>query len=124
VIMSIHGGAFMGCDKSDDQVMPMLAGLPRGYAVVAVNYRLSWEALFPALVYDVKAAVRWIRANTQPYHFDPEKIAAWGGSAGGYLSLMLGVSAGIPELEDLSMGNPQKRRRYKCQECEQTFSAT
>jgi len=108
VIMSIHGGAFMGGDKSDLQVIPMLEGLSRGYAVVAVNYRLSWEALFPALVHDVKAAVRWIRANARQYHFDAEKIAAWGGSAGGYLSLVLGVSAGIPELEDLSMGNPEQ----------------
>ena len=61
VIVSIHGGAFMGCDKADLQVMPMLQGLKRGYAVVAVNYRLSWEAKFPALVQDVKAAIRWIR---------------------------------------------------------------
>lgn len=105
VILSIHGGAFMGCDKSDAQVMPMLEGLKRGYAVVALNYRLSWEALFPALVHDVKAAVRWVRANAQTYYFDPERIAAWGGSAGGYLSSMLGTSAGIPELEDLSLGN-------------------
>lgn len=106
VIVSIHGGAFMGCDKADLQVMPMLDGLKRGYAVVAVNYRLSWEAKFPALVQDVKAAIRWIRANAPSYNLDPEKIAAWGGSAGGYLSSMLGTSAGIPELEDLSMGNP------------------
>ena len=108
VILSIHGGAFMGCDKSDAQVMPMLEGLKRGYAVVALNYRLSWEAQFPTLVQDVKAAVRWVRANAPIYHFDPERIAAWGGSAGGYLSSMLGTSAGIPELEDLSLGNPDQ----------------
>ena len=56
----------------------MLEGLTRGYAVVAVNYRLSWEALFPALIYDIKAAIRWIRANAEQYHFDLERIAAWG----------------------------------------------
>jgi acetyl esterase/lipase len=106
VIVSIHGGAFMGCDKSDAQVMPMLEGLKRGYAVVAINYRLSGEATFPALVHDAKAAVRWIRAHAHQYGFDPKRIAAWGGSAGGYLASMLGVSAGIPELEDLSLGNP------------------
>jgi len=105
VILSIHGGAFMGCDKSDMQVLPMLDGLPRGYSVVAVNYRLSWEAAFPALVQDVKAAVRWVRANAGWFYLDAHRIAAWGGSAGGYLSTMLGVSAGIPELEDLSLGN-------------------
>jgi acetyl esterase/lipase len=105
VIISIHGGAFMGCDKADVQVMPMLEGLKRGYAVVSVNYRLSGEAQFPALVHDVKAAVRWIRANAAQNQLNPNQIAAWGGSAGGYLSAMLGTSAGIPELEDLSMGN-------------------
>jgi acetyl esterase/lipase len=108
VIVSIHGGAFMGRDKADLQVLPMLEGLKRGYAVVAVNYRLSWEATFPALVHDVKAAVRWIRANAQRYHLDPDRIAAWGASAGGYLAAMLGTSAGVPELEDLNLGNPDQ----------------
>lgn len=108
VILSLHGGAFMGCDKSDMQVMPMLEGLKRGYAVVAANYRLSWEAKFPALVQDAKAAVRWVRAHAARYDFDPGKIAAWGGSAGGYLASMLGTSAGIPELEDFSLGNPEQ----------------
>jgi len=56
-------------------------------------------------VYDAKAAVRWIRANAPRYGFDPGRIAAWGGSAGGYQASMLGVSAGITELEDLSLGN-------------------
>lgn len=108
VILSIHGGAFMGCDKSDAQVTPMLEGLKRNYAVVAINYRLSWEAIFPALVQDAKAAVRWVRANARQYHFNSQRIAAWGGSAGGYQSSMLGTSAGIPELEDLSLGNPDQ----------------
>jgi len=108
IILSFHGGAFMGCDKSDMQLLPMLEGLQRGYAVIAVNYRLSWEAAFPALVQDAKAALRWVRGNADWYHLDPEKVAAWGGSAGGYLSTMLGVSAGISELEDLSLGNPDQ----------------
>jgi acetyl esterase/lipase len=108
VILSIHGGAFRMGDKRDDQVKPMLAGLERGYAVVSINYRMSGEAIFPALVQDAKAAVRWVRAHAGEYHFDPNRIAAWGGSAGGYLSLMVAVTAGVPELEDLSLGNPDQ----------------
>ena len=98
----------MGCDKADVLVLPSLEGLKRGYAVVAINYRMSGEAKFPALVHDVKAAIRWIRANAQTYHFDPNRIAAWGGSAGAYLALMLGTSAGVQKLEDVNMGNPNQ----------------
>lgn len=105
VIVSIHGGAFMGGDKRDVQITPMLKALKRGYCVVGVNYRMSGEAKFPALVHDIKAAIRWIRANAGSYLFDPNKIATWGGSAGGYQSLMAGVSTGVPELDDLSLGN-------------------
>jgi acetyl esterase/lipase len=105
VIVAIHGGAFMGCDKADLQVLPMLEGHKRGYAVVSINYRMSGEAKFPALIQDAKAAVRWVRAHATQYKFDPHRIASWGGSAGGYLSNMLGVSAGISALEDLSLGN-------------------
>jgi len=108
VLISLHGGAFMGCDKADLQILPMLEGLKRGYAVVGVNYRLSGEATFPALVHDVKAAVRWIRAHAAEHRLDGSRIAAWGGSAGGYLSLMLGTSAKTPELEDPSLGNPDQ----------------
>jgi acetyl esterase/lipase len=108
VILSIHGGAFMGGDKGDIQVIPMLEGLKRGYAVVSINYRMSGEALFPALVWDVKAAVRWVRANAPTFLFRAERIAAWGGSAGGYLAAMAGVSAGIAALEDLSLGSPDQ----------------
>lgn len=108
VVVSIHGGAFMGGDKRDIQLTPMLAVLQRGYALVGVNYRMSGEAIFPALIQDIKAAIRWIRANAGTYLFDPSRIATWGGSAGGYLSLMAGVSAGISELSDPALGNPEQ----------------
>jgi acetyl esterase/lipase len=108
VIISIHGGAFMGGDKRDVQVTSMLKALKRGYCVVGVNYRMSGEAKFPALIHDIKAAIRWIRANAELHLFDPNKIATWGGSAGGYLSLMAGVASGVSELDDLSLGNPDQ----------------
>jgi acetyl esterase/lipase len=91
----------------------MLEGLKRGYAVVSINYRLSPEAIFPAQIYDVKAAVRWIKANSRLYKFNPDKIAAWGGSAGGHLSALLGTSGSVLELEDLSMGNPAQSSRIQ-----------
>jgi acetyl esterase/lipase len=111
VILSIHGGAFREGDKADNQVNPMLQGLKRGYAVVSVNYRLSGEAIFPAQIYDVKSAVRWIRANAKQYKLNPIKIAAWGGSAGGHLSSLLGTSGGVKELEDVKMGNANQTSR-------------
>jgi acetyl esterase/lipase len=105
VIVAIHGGAFMMGDKADGQLTPMLSALDRGYAVVSINYRLSDEAVFPAQVNDVKAAIRYIRANAEQYNLDPERIAAWGGSAGGYLAAMLGTSGGVAGLEDAGQGN-------------------
>ena len=108
VILLVHGGAFMGCDKADLHVVPALEGLKRGYAVVSINYRMSGEAKFPALVQDTKAAVRWIRAYAQKYTLDGQRIAAWGSSAGGYLVTMVGISSGIEGLEDLTLGNPDQ----------------
>jgi len=108
VILVIHGGAFMGGDKRDIQLTPMLEGLKRCYAVVSMNYRMSGESIFPALVQDVRAAIRWVRAHAQQFLFDPTRIAVWGGSAGGYLALMAGVGADIPELDDPSLGNPDQ----------------
>lgn len=105
VIISVHGGAFMFGDKADGQLTPMLEGLKRGYAVVSINYRMSGEALFPANINDVKAAIRWVKANAVKYHIDAGRIALWGGSAGGNLVALAGTSGGVKELEDLNLGN-------------------
>ncbi|MGO9482800.1 MAG: alpha/beta hydrolase fold domain-containing protein, partial [Candidatus Kryptoniota bacterium] len=113
VILSIHGGAFLGGDKRDGEEIPMLEGLKRGYAVISINYRLSQEAKWPAQIYDCKAAVRWIRANAKKYKLDPDKIAAWGGSAGGQLSALLGTSGNVKSLEDSTLGNANQSSRVQ-----------
>ena len=105
VIISVHGGAFMFGDKADGQLRPMLEGVKRGYAVVSVNYRMSGEALFPANIHDIKAAIRWVKANAVRYHMDAGRLALWGGSAGGNLASLAGTSGGVKELEDPSLGN-------------------
>jgi acetyl esterase/lipase len=113
VIISIHGGAFKFGDKADAHVTPMLEGLKKGYAVVSVNYRLSQEAKFPAQIQDIKAAIRWVKANAEKYHFDKNKIILWGGSAGGYLSALAGVSSNEAALDDLTLGNEQENSKVQ-----------
>jgi acetyl esterase/lipase len=104
-LLQFHGGAFLGGDKRDAQCIYLVNGIRRGYAVVNVNYRLTGEAIFPHPVYDVKAAVRFLRANAGKYCLDPTRFAASGDSAGAYFAAMLGVTAGVGALEDLRMGN-------------------
>lgn len=104
-LIQFHGGAFMGGYKRDSQCVFLMNGLLRGYAVVNVNYRLIGEAIFPYPVYDVKAAVRFLRANAEKYCLDPTRFAASGDSAGAYFAAMLGTTAGVAALEDLSMGS-------------------
>ena len=99
VIVLIHGGGFMFGDAKMPLIQPVIqAALARGYAVVSVDYRKSGEAVFPAAVADVKAAVRFVKANAAEYGFDSERIAVWGESAGAYLALMTALTPDVPEL--------------------------
>jgi len=104
-IIFIHGGAFWGGDKRDTQNIYLMNGIRRGYAVANVNHRLSDEAKFPQPVFDVKAAVRFLRANAAKYCLDPDRFAVGGNSAGAYFAALLGTSAGVVALEDPAMGN-------------------
>ena len=108
VVFYIHGGGFAIGDKRDGMLTPGLAALDRGYAVVSVNYRMSGEAAFPAAVQDVKAALRWVKANSAGFMLDPGRIGAFGGSAGGYLAAMLGLSAGVALFDDPRLGNEEQ----------------
>jgi acetyl esterase/lipase len=105
LIIRIHGGAFSAGDKSSEaSSVPALQA--RGYAVASLNYRLSGEALFPAGAQDVKAAVRWLRANAATYGIDSNRFAAWGWSAGGYFANLLGATGDqLTIFDDFSLGN-------------------
>lgn len=105
VILVIHGGAWLVGDKDEGEIDMMLHALARGYAVVSMNYRLSPEAIFPAQIQDVKAAIRFIRAHAGEYGFDGGRICACGASAGGHLAALAGTTGGVAALEELSMGN-------------------
>lgn len=108
VIVSIHGGGWQSGDKASGHVKPMLNGLSRGYAIVSINYRLSDEAKGLQLLHDVKAAIRWIRANAATYRLKVDKIAVWGNSAGAHLSALAGTTGGVGgATEDYSLGNPR-----------------
>jgi len=111
VIVALHGGSFVKGDKRDFQIVPMLEALKWGYAVIPVNYRLSPQSVFPSQIQDVKAAIRWIRANGDNYSLSTQKIAVWGDSAGGNLAALAGTSAGVKALEDTTMGNPEQDSR-------------
>jgi dienelactone hydrolase len=79
--------------------------LSRGYAVAHVLFRSPAQARFPAQIADVKAAIRWLRANAQMLSIDPNRIAVWGVATGGHLAALVGTSADVPALDDLTLGN-------------------
>lgn len=99
-LLYIHGGGFALGDKRDGHLKKLLECLDRGWALAAIEYRLSGEALFPAAVQDCRSATRYLRANAEKYHLDPTRFAAMGGSAGGNLSAMLAAAAKAADLDD------------------------
>lgn len=118
IIIWIHGGAWLEGSK-DILIGQKRCGaifdeaLDRGYAIVSIGYRLSSESIFPAQIYDVKAAIRWIKAHAQEYNLNPNKIALLGGSAGGHLAALAGTSGDVKEIEDLGMGNADQSSRVQ-----------
>ena len=95
-IILLHGGAWRFGDKSMMSIFgPELAG--HGFVALAPDYRLLGEAPWPAQIEDVKAAIRWTKANSGPLDIDTDKVVVQGFSAGGHLALMAGAAPGHPE---------------------------
>lgn len=98
VIVHVHGGGWRRGSRRHPlprlgaDFYRRLAG--RGFAVAAVDYRLSGEARYPAAVDDVRAAVGWVREHAADYGLDGDRVFLWGDSAGGHLALMTALTGG------------------------------
>jgi acetyl esterase/lipase len=100
LIVFIQGGAWMNQNRSKN-LPQLVAFAQKGYVVASIEHRLSHEAVFPVQLYDVKTAVRYLRAHATTYGIDPNRIAAWGMSSGGHLAALLGVTGHLSNLEGM-----------------------
>lgn len=95
-IVYIHGGGWMYGDKRWPVTLGFSAAVAalkaKGYAFVAVNYRLAPMHRWPAQIVDVTCALRHLRANAVAYNLDPQRIGVWGDSSGGHLAAMVGLA--------------------------------
>jgi acetyl esterase/lipase len=94
------GGSAWLKDNGKDKAGWLVPDLNRaGYAVAGVSIRTSSEVTFPGQLYDIKAAIRWLRHNARHYGFDGSRIAIMGDSSGGWATAMAAVTGDVPELE-------------------------
>jgi len=113
-VMFIHGGGWFSGDKTDGQERAWVTLREQGYAVASINYRLSGEAPHPAGIIDCKTALRYLKAHADEYHIDAERVTVSGDSSGGHYALMVALTAGNPDFEDLTRGNPEQASDVAC----------
>jgi acetyl esterase/lipase len=97
-VIVIHGGGWVGGSKDDYGVRVFPRYVEKGFVCASVEYRLAKVAPAPAAVTDVLDAARWFDKNAKKYHVDTRRIVLTGGSAGGHLSLMVGMTPGSAKL--------------------------
>lgn len=105
VVVWLHGGGWFTGDRT---LAPDLAerAAASGCAFASIEYRLSGEAIFPAQLHDVRAAVRFLRREAGRFGLDPDAIGLWGASAGGHLAVLAGVTGGVAALPGEFDGAP------------------
>lgn len=97
-VVYINGGGFTGSDQSRN-INLRWAMAQQGYIVASVQHRTVPQATMPGPLQDVKAAVRFLRANADTYGIDSNKLYAWGNSSGGYFATMLGVTGNTKSIK-------------------------
>jgi acetyl esterase/lipase len=95
LVVYLHGGAWRAGNKTD---YPKFL-VEHGYAVASVDFRASGDARFPADIFDIKAAIRFLRASAQDYGYRTKRIAISGASSGGHLAALVATTNGVAQLE-------------------------
>lgn len=101
-VFFLHGGGWVSGVRSDKQAAPFMHGMRRGFAVVAVGYRLAPAALYPDNLFDVKSALRWVAENAETYLIDRDRFALTGASAGAHLALMAAFTHGVAVFDSVA----------------------
>ncbi len=108
VVIDIFGGGWFFGNKSSYKLEPALQLNRKGFAVVSINYSLSYQQQFPVQVDEIKAAIRYIKANAAKYNLDPDRVALMGESAGAHYAALCALSSSCNMLEDKeTWGNAQ-----------------
>ncbi len=97
-IIFVHGGGW-GSGYRTNFAPFAVAMAEQGYVAATISYRLSDEAKYPAAIHDAKAAIRWLRSNAKKYGVNTNQIAVAGGSAGGQIASLTGVTEGIEKFD-------------------------
>lgn len=114
VVVWIHGGGWRGGTRAAAEKTWLVR---HGYAFASIDYRLSGVAAFPAPLYDCKAALRWLRLHAEAYDLDPDRIGVWGGSAGGHLAALVGLTADDASLAGSDHPGPSCAVQAVCDFC-------
>jgi acetyl esterase/lipase len=112
-VLLIHGGGWRSGNRQMEIPMALFLA-SHGYVAATVEYRLSPEALYPAPLIDLKAAIKWLRANSIKYNIDTNKIALYGCSSGGQLAALLGTSNDNPAFPVYIPPFPPRSKEYSC----------
>ncbi|WP_052428081.1 alpha/beta hydrolase [Actinopolyspora erythraea] len=119
VVLWLHGGGWFTGDRS---LAPDLAHHARttGCAMATVEYRLSGQAVFPAQLHDVRAAIRFLREHAEHYGLDAAHLGLWGGSAGGHLAALAGLTGHLPDV----LGEPSTGANTSVQAVSVSYAPT
>ncbi len=97
-ILYIPGGGFINANRAN-AMQERMELAEAGYVVASMTYRVAPTAQFPQPLEDVKAAIRYLKANGEKFDIDPNRIGVMGGSAGGYLAAMAGTTNGLKDFD-------------------------
>jgi acetyl esterase/lipase len=102
-VVIIHGGGWVGGRRDGRREINIGTTLAEhGYVALSIDYQLQSQEpgaakIWPQNLHDCKTAVRWLRAHAAKYQIDVDHIGVIGGSAGGHLAAMVGLTG--PELD-------------------------